>query len=211
MRPARKARRVAVRGYTLVEVLVALAVLAVGITGILALQNASIIANRRGQEMTLATNLARRWMERLRTDALTWNRPSLRQSGSDLAGDTAYLCTIVGCTVTGTPARVNQWFVPPTVGSAQPGFDNFGNDVPVTSTGLKYCTNVRLSWMANPDPARQGVLRAEVRIWWYREGAVRNMQYASCGLTAAALDSLGGDISNVAQVYVADAITGSPL
>lgn len=197
-------------GYTLLEVMVALSILAIGVTGILSMQNAAVMANRRAQEMTLATNIARRWQERLRVDALQWNRPTLRNRTSDLATDTQYLCALVGCS--GGTAAPGVWFVPTArAGSTESAaYDAFGNEVPVNSPAARYCVNLRLSWLVPENPVTQGLIRAEVRVWWYREGATRNSAYANCG-TPAGLAVLGSDTATVHQVYMTSAITGNPL
>jgi len=64
------------QGYTLIEVMASMAVLGTGLLGIIAMQGATVAANRRAQEITTATNLARRWQERLRRDTFQWNFPS---------------------------------------------------------------------------------------------------------------------------------------
>jgi hypothetical protein len=190
--------------------MVALSLLGIGITGILSMENAAILSNRRAQEMTIATNIARRWQERLRLDALLWNSPSSRSSISDLGSDTTYLCQLVGCA--GGSAAANQWIVPtPPMGSTEsPAVDAFGNEVPVGSSRAKYCVNVRYNWLRADTAARQGLMRAEVRVWWYREGATRNSTYENCG-SRAALATLGTDTGTLELVHVASVLTGNPL
>lgn len=197
-------------GFTLVEVMVALALLGIGITGILGMENAAIFSNRRAQEMTLATNIARRWQERLREDALMWNSPSARTGISDLGTDTSYVCQLVGCA--GGSASPNQWLVPtPPAGSTDSAaFDAFGNEVAIGSSATRYCVNTRFNWLRADSAARQGMIRAEVRVWWYREGATRVSGYANCG-NRAALSALGTDTATLDFVYLASALTGNPL
>lgn len=198
-------------GYTLVEVMVAISVLAIGVTGILSMENAAVLANRRAHEITMATAIARRWQEILRTDALTWNRPSNRAGGSDLGSDTSYLCNVVGCG--GGAARLDSWFVPAVTPNVAPGYDHFGNatSIAVPQT-LKYCVNLRLNWIRQPslNPPDQGVIRAEVRVWWYREGVNYEPMYANCG-TGGALDAIGRDINRIHAVYEVASIWGMPL
>lgn len=197
-------------GYTLVEVMVALSLLGIGVTGILSMENAAILANRRAQEMTLATNIARRWQERLREDALMWNAPSNRTTISDLGTDTTYLCQLVGCA--GGSASANQWLVPapPAASTESAAHDAFGNEVALGSTAARYCVNVRYNWLRADAAARQGMIRTEVRVWWYREGAARQTGYASCG-NRASLATMGTDTANLEFVYLVSALTGNPL
>jgi prepilin-type N-terminal cleavage/methylation domain-containing protein len=202
--------RASSRGYTLVEVMVALAILGVGIMGILSMENAAITSNHRAQEMTIATNIARRWQERLWADALLWNSPSSRTGISDLGTDTQYLCPVVGCA--GGAAQSLQWLVPtPAAGSLDSAaYDAFGNEVPLGSPQTYFCVNTRISWLRADTSARMGLVRAEVRVWWYREGATRNPSYASCG-TGGALQTMGTDIAHLQFVYAASSLTGNPL
>ena len=204
-----RTRRANHRGYTLIEVLMALAVLGTGVTGIVSMMNGAIYSNRRAHEMTMATQLARRWQERLRTDALLWNSPSNRSVVSDLGRDTAYLCRVVGCA--GGAASVNQWFVPtaPAGRTETAAFDAFGNDVPLGATTVRYCTNLRLNWLRAETASRQGLIRAEIRVWWFREGATHLPEYDSCG-QAGGLLTLGQDIQRLDFVYAATAVMGNP-
>ncbi len=197
-------------GYTLVEVMVALSLLGIGITGILSMENAAILSNRRAQELTIATNIARRWQERLHTDALAWNSPSNRTSISDLGADTTYLCRLVGCS--GGSAAANAWLVPvgPMGSTDSAAFDAFGNEIALGSSATKYCVNVRYNWLRSESVSRQGMMRAEVRVWWYREGAGRNAAYDRCG-TSGALSTLGTDVTNLELVHTVSVITGNPL
>jgi len=117
-------------GYTLIEVVAAMAVLGAGILGILAMQGAAVNANLRAHEITTATNLARLWQERLRRDSYQWNHPSVDSPASNLA-NTWYLRPLATSTTT-------NWVIPtqPT-GLSSPlesaAFDYWGRDVATTS------------------------------------------------------------------------------
>jgi type IV pilus assembly protein PilV len=150
------------RGYTVVEVIIALTMLAIGTSGIIAMQKVTAVANRDARNLVLANQIARTWIERLRADALQWNHPSPTNAISDL-GDTRWL------------KNVNStWFRPSADNPKMtPTADAFGNDVPDTELekGI-YCTNVRLTWLYGPPPnvAPPYLLRAEVRVYWLRDG-----------------------------------------
>lgn len=185
------------RGYTLVEVLAAMAVLGAGLLGIIAMQGATVSANQRAQEITMATNLARRWQDRLRRDAIQWNSPSQTNPISNL-GDTWYLRAMLTSANTG-------WFIPQSPGMITPveygAFDYFGRDVEPTSANVYYCTHARLTRLI-PDQ----LIRAEVRVWWYRQGGVRPVAYANCG-SGGAISTMGQDTTNVRWVYVTQTLT----
>jgi type IV pilus modification protein PilV len=192
----RGARRHAEGGYTLIEVLASMAVLGTGLLGIIALQGAAVTANQRAQELTTATNIARRWQERLRRDAVQWTTPS-QESPTTNIGNSWYLRPLA--TATGT-----TWTLPTqpsglTAALESAAFDYWGNDVATDSPNAYFCTHLRLTQLIANE-----LVRAEVRVWWFRQGGVRPTEYANCG--AAALNTMGSDTTNVRWVYVTQAI-----
>lgn len=184
-------------GYTMVEVLAAMAVLGTGILGIIGMQTAAVGANQRAQEVTMATNLARRWQDRLRRDSYQWTQPSQSNPTSNIA-NTWYLSALGAMTTTG-------WYVPaspPSSAAALPetaAFDYFGNDVPTADFRAYYCTRVRLTTLIQNQ-----LLRAEVRVWWYRRGGVRPSEYANCG--ASNPSRLDNDTTDVRSVFVSQTL-----
>ncbi|MEZ4392024.1 MAG: prepilin-type N-terminal cleavage/methylation domain-containing protein [Polyangiales bacterium] len=183
-------------GYTLIEVLASMAVLGTGLLGIIALQGAAVTANQRAQELTTATNVARRWQERLRRDAMQWTSPSQENPTSNI-GNTWYLRPLATATST-------NWVLPEppsgVVASLESTASDFwGNDVAANSPDAYFCTHVRLTQLIANE-----LVRAEVRVWWYRHGGVRPAEYAGCG--AAALNTMGVDTTNVHWVHLSQAI-----
>lgn len=154
------------RGYTVIEVMIALTVLAIGTSGVIAMQKVTTTANRDARSLAVATQIARTWVERLRVDALAWNQPSPAfPGGDDRASDTKWLANVD-----------TGWFRPQSA-TEWPSFDAFGNDVPdglTAANSAVYCTHVRLGWLYGPPslttPAPY-LIRAEVRVFWRREGS----------------------------------------
>lgn len=153
------------RGYTAIEVLLSMTLLAIGASGVIAMQRAAVQGNVDAREMDMAQSIARQWMERLKRDATLWT-PSIIPAVPPTNLSRAIL---VNENLTGT------WFVPkarltavaPQNDVESPGFDTLGRDVTAldyTGTGLRYCTNVRLT----PVTTDQTMLRAEVRVFWPR-------------------------------------------
>ncbi len=148
-RRLRKKNRPGQQGYTLIEVMMAVAIMTVGSVGILSLHQATTRGNRMAREMTTAVDVSRVMIERAHRDALLWNT----------SGD-----------VTGTEILINvatsglgDWVIPSTtIGSN--GFDYQGNDT-ATVANMYYCTNVRVSWLIGQDAAR-----VDTRVWWRRSG-----------------------------------------
>jgi type IV pilus assembly protein PilV len=148
-------------GYTVIEVMIALTLLAVGTSGIIAMQKVTAIANRDAKTLVIATQVGRTWLERLRADATQWNHPSGFSTASDLS-DTRWLKTVNGV-----------WFRPTDDLAGSPTADALGNDVRDTdlANGV-FCTNVRLAWLYGPPPdvPPPYLMRAEVRVYWLRDG-----------------------------------------
>lgn len=149
-------------GYTVIEVMIALTILAIGTTGIIAMQKVTTVANRDAKNLVIASQVARTWIERLRSDAVQWNHPSSLNPLSDL-GETKWLNNVNG-----------TWFRPVDDTLGSPSADALGNDVREANLGQEaFCTNVRLTWLYGPPvtvPAPY-LMRAEVRVYWLRDGA----------------------------------------
>ncbi|WP_437736218.1 type IV pilus modification PilV family protein [Sorangium sp. So ce1335] len=166
---AARARRPASRGYTLIEVMAALGVLAIGATGVLALQKATLISNTNARNIAIANNIAMTWAERLRVDALQWNDPG---GVPDRDSDTDWLHLM---TTAPYPAKVTPTLID-RLGA--PSADVFGTDIYAGDSGPNppqpaFCTHVRFSQFTD---AATGVrrwptlIRAEIRVVWERSG-----------------------------------------
>ncbi|MCC7535826.1 MAG: prepilin-type N-terminal cleavage/methylation domain-containing protein [Deltaproteobacteria bacterium] len=224
---ARLRNRVAVAGYTMVEVMMAVAVLAVGLLGVAAMQTGTVGGNIQAQETTMATSLARLWIERLRRDGASWVVPGVPGAGAipGQINGTRYLQLV---------AAAPAWAVPPN-GAALTGagtdpytrhtvetaaFDHFGRDVLTTHADRRYCTQVRVAWVY-PGTA----VRADVRVFWHKRLRAENAGDVSparvaCN-TAAANAALNVASSNAAgrgqmmrhlsAVYLSTVIRYTPL
>lgn len=189
----RRARRKS--GYTLIEVMMALGVLAAGSVAIMAMLQASTRGNMEAREMTTANQIAQRWVERLRRDSLSWTQGA---QGADptLLARTAYLQQVTA------PGTACAWMTPelPAGSTELTSFDYYGND---SADSLYYCTNVRLEWIY-PGQA----MRADVRVWWRRRSSTDGPNLANC---AAGVDpeSLTSDDA-VRMVYTSTVLRYSP-
>jgi type IV pilus assembly protein PilV len=185
------------RGYTVIEVMIALTLLAIGTMGIIAMQKVTAIANRDAKNLVVANQVARTWLERLRTDAVQWNHPSVDRATSDL-GDTKWLSQVDG-----------QWFRPADDAMGSPTADALGNDVRDAdlSPGV-FCTNVRLAWLYGPPPGTPPpyLIRAEVRTYWLRDGGGGTVNGKGICDPSADLNQVTTALENYHFVYVASAI-----
>ena len=147
------------RAYTVVEVVMALAVLSIGATGIVAMQKATLIGNVNARNLATANQIASTWLERLRADGLRWRLP---QSGIETLNQTTYLQN-VGNDFPNIAAPEGEWFVPPTDNQLNifPGSNVVGDDE--TNPGAEaFCTNIRLTQLL------PNLIRADVRVYWLR-------------------------------------------
>jgi len=155
------------RGYSAIEVMVAMSLLAVASTGIFALQKVTITGNSRAKNLSVASQIGRTWLERLRADGASWNYPA--------PAHTNVVCTSAakeGC-ISGTTwlrniSTPNVWFKPAdVVGRGGAAFDAQGRDVTESAgaAATAYCSHVRLNWMYPNE-----LLRAEVRVFWLKDG-----------------------------------------
>ena len=153
------------RGYTVMEVMMSLAILGVGASGVVAVQKATLLANTSAKNLATANFIAESWMERLRVDALQWNEPG---GVPDLA-DTQWLRLASDTPLWLMPATV----LPAGAGDADvTGADNFATDPGPPFAVSAFCTHLRLTQF-NPAtlPAFRKLIRAEVRVIWARAGA----------------------------------------
>ncbi|KYF66897.1 hypothetical protein BE11_08155 [Sorangium cellulosum] len=162
---AARTGRPARRGYTLIEVMAALGVLAIGATGVLALQKATLISNTNARNIAIANNIAMTWAERLRVDALQWNDPN-RVPDRDSDTDWLSLMTTAPFPEKRTPTLI------PALGA--PSADVFGTDIYTGDTSQPaFCTHVRFSQFTDvTSGARRWatLIRAEIRVIWERSG-----------------------------------------
>lgn len=145
------------QGSTVVEVLMAITILAIGASGVVSLQKVTAQSNRNSRSLAVANEVARTWMERLRADSMLWNHPSPSNPNDDLATDTTWLKNVVD-----PDPDESAWFRP--VGTDTCGIhDLFGLDGACTGTEEgPFCVNLRLSWVRED----RKMIRAEARVYW---------------------------------------------
>jgi hypothetical protein len=169
----------AARGYTVVEVLSAMTLFAIGAAGVISMQRVTIMGGDDARRMDIATNLAHEWTARLQRDASFWTRPNANDQTTNYT-DTLWLQNLPLSTTTSQTA----WLTP-SVSGGVPGrsgsFDIFGQDRPADSNDHIFCAQYRLAWITPPGtapPFRVGAsMRAEVRVFWAR---LDNPIIASC-------------------------------
>lgn len=164
------------RGYTIVELMMALTVFTIGVTGIISMQKVTVVSNQHAKNLAIATRLAQAWLDQLAADATAWTAPSPLNSVSNLE-NTVWLDKVT--------TNASDWLRPAHDVSRDfgPGFDALGNVVNADAAGelplVRFCTHIRLSWLYPDSPVAaggvepirgNGLIRAEVRVFWLRDG-----------------------------------------
>lgn len=184
-------RRSRSRGYTAIEVLVALTLFAVGTAGVLSLQRAAIVGSSDARRNDVAASIGSEWMERLRKDALAWTLPSAADpsAASNLGTATRILSANpipLGPVGTPTTGADTPWITAPIPGNAlalgesgSPAYDLVGRGLTTADMGganpeqPRYCVQYRVQWLVPETPPPQlapPLLRAEVRVLYLVSG-----------------------------------------
>ncbi len=144
--PRQLPRRHSRRGYTAIEVLLAMVVMAIGAAGVMSMQRGSVVGDLESRRLDVATSIARTWIERLRRDGSAWTGPNAYSINSNL-------------TLASFGANVNStWYQPPIpltyagVGSPASGpdglspmFDAMGRDLILSdAANAVYCVLVKV-------------------------------------------------------------------
>jgi type IV pilus assembly protein PilV len=179
------------RGYTVVELMMSLAVFATGVTGVIAMERATITSNQQARNLALANGIAQAWLSQLAADATLWTR----------TGDvtrTTWLTTITSAN--------DLWQLPAYNATLQfgPQFDGFG--APVAANGV-FCAQIRLTWLYGDKSAQQtsglagnGVIRTEVRVFWPRDPTYVVANACQNG-TKATVDAVTAALGNGSALY----------
>ena len=198
-----RTRRLRARlAYTVIEVMMAMAVLSIGATGVIAMQKAALLGNVRARDLATATTLASSWLERLRIDGLLWRE---NQNGINTLPATTWLEVV-------TTPDASTWIVPALAFNYQNGADLHGYDATLASGQRGFCVNLRLTQLLPT------LIRAEVRVYWLRThnqaktGGGSGMFGAGASLcddSAALLQNLSSDqaLGRYHFVYMTSAIS----
>ncbi len=146
------------RGYTAVEVMLAITVLLISTAGVMAMQTASIQGNLDARKLDVANSVARTWLDRLATDASYWT------SGTNPVMQQTLLLTTLAPQ---TPGQGTFQVTPLTVAGVNwsPAFDIFGRDVAVGSASTVFCTHIEVDTLAS-DTLGPTLVRATVMVFW---------------------------------------------
>ncbi|HEY4014371.1 MAG TPA: prepilin-type N-terminal cleavage/methylation domain-containing protein [Polyangiaceae bacterium] len=192
---ARRRRR---RGYTAVEVLIAMTVMSIGAAAVISMQRASVMGNLDARKSDIANTIARTWVERLQRDAMQWTQPGpANPTGNNLAN----ALVLSDALTQGNWIQPNEYLA--TWGWSA-GFDILGRDIPTSDalSGAIFCTNVRLTWLTTA----QDLIHADVRVVWARGIATTTAAQGPCTLVASA----NPDTTRFQAIYLTTALRGNP-
>jgi type IV pilus assembly protein PilV len=164
---ARVLRRAALRGYTIVELVMSLSVLAIGASGVIAMQKVTISSNRHAKEMALASRVAEGWADQLALDGSIW---TINKAGNDTIASTAWLNLA-------NPAQTVDWFGPAydPIRNYGAAFGALGNpiDPGLRPDLIRFCAQLRFAYLHSPTlpTPGHGVIRAQIRVFWQAEDA----------------------------------------
>jgi prepilin-type N-terminal cleavage/methylation domain-containing protein len=170
---SRHHRRSALRGYTLVELMMAIAVFGIGVSGIIALQKVAAAANEHSKALSVATNVAQAWIDALKADS------SLYVYGAVVPPATVQLVGQIN-------SNNATWFRPTWKSDKMigAGFDGLGNPIDEGNGGdpanAQFCVHLRLTNLYANSPG-MNVIRTEVRVFWPRADATLPAAFCTSG------------------------------
>lgn len=189
------------KGFTAIEVMLALTVFTIGATGVISMQRTAIKANLDARRQDQANALAREWMDRLRRDSAMWTLPNTANPSSNI--DKALL---LNNTVDGT------WHLPARAGDIEvsAAADVLGvdqADYSPANPSVLFCTHIRLTSLVTDE-----LIKAEVRVFWTR-GVDTTPAAGFCidSLTAIGDPPTAANAANYHFVYAVSAIRRNPL
>ncbi len=151
------------RGYTVVELMMALTVMTIGLGGIIAMQKTTVASNMNAKNVALATHIAQGFLDELAAESRAWTQ-------ADNFANTEWLGNV------GAQGTAPVWFAPTYEATRKlgQGFDALGNPVldAALAADAKFCVHLRLTWLSSQTSGKQGsgLIRTEARVYWRREG-----------------------------------------
>jgi hypothetical protein len=181
------------RGYTVVELMMALGVFAIGVSGIIAMQKVAAASNQHSRALSLATNIAQAWQDQLSADSSLFNQTY------GLAR-TRWLVQLNGA------GNQFGWFRPTYDQNLGIGaeFDELGRPIDETAASPpspQFCVHLRLTRLY-PTPGIE-VIRTEVRVIWPRTQGTISPSFCD---TTTDVPTLAANTNNYHFLYQVSAV-----
>jgi hypothetical protein len=200
-------RRTVARAYTIVELMMSLSVLAIGVTGVIAMQKVTVSSNRNARDLAVATRIAEAWADQLATDGSVW---TIDASGASTRPSTSWLKLA-------DPTQTVDWFIPAYDGARGfgPAFGPLGAPLdPSTAPQLAhFCAHLRFAFLHSETTptAGNGAIRAQVRVFWRRDDTAEDLPASTygnlCSVDASVFDN---NIGAFQVVYLTTAVRQTP-
>ena len=149
------------RGYTIVELMMSLAVLAIGVSGIISMQKVTLASNQHAKNLAIATHIGQAWLDALAGEAGQWVQ------GGNFT-NTTWLSNVASA----------DWFRPGWDNERELGaaFNALGTPISddAADAHAQFCVDLKLQWLHSDTVPETGggLIRAQVRVFWRREGVV---------------------------------------
>ena len=199
----RAAANLGARGFTAVEVLIAMTIMVIGAAAIMSMQKASVLGNLDARKTDIANSIARTWVERLQRDSMQWTLPS----SLDRAGDTFYRATLL---FNHSADFDKNWFWPSDyLDGNSYGFDILGRDLAAGdiaadatkgTAGAQFCVEVFVTTLVAKE-----LFRVQLRVVW-----PRGIGSAPAGFCTKILGA-SPDMTLYHAIYVTTAIKENPV
>lgn len=204
---AKRLSRSALRAYTVIELVMSLSVLAIGATGVIAMQKVAVSSNRHAKDMSLASRIAEAWADQLAQDGSIW---TLTNAGASTLSNTAWLNLA-------NPSQTVDWFVPTynTLRAFGPGFSALGAplDPNRNASIIRFCTHLRFAYLhsATKPNVGSGVIRAQIRVFWPAEDSTVGLPTpARTNLCAVDNATLSANIGAFHVIYLTTSVAQAP-
>jgi type IV pilus assembly protein PilV len=195
------------RGYTIIELVMSLSVLAIGASGIISMQKVAVSSNRHAKDLSVATRIAEAWADQLTIDGALW---TITTSGASTRDKTTWLRLA-------DPTQTVDWLIPgyDAKRSFGPAFGPLGAPLdPGTSAALAhFCAHLRFAFLHSDTApsAGNGVIRAQIRVFWQAEDSTVGLPSSANGnLCAVDNATLTSNIGAFHVVYLTTAVRQSP-
>ena len=189
------------KGFTLIEAMVALFVVGVALVGLAVIAGGTVRGNVISHDYTVATTLAQMYLDEIRREALHWNNTGIADFNEPdaqrlmpllLPAATGDMPEFVEATsvLYGNPQAYTM-----TLRRVPPMFSGDPN-----SAQARFCVHYRISWIIQYE-----IMRAEVRVLWYKPTLARTNIYANCG-AGGNEETMAQDRENINMVSMAQLI-----
>lgn len=191
------------------EVLVSLGIMTIGSMALIGMQQQTTRANVRARDMTVGMQIAQNVIERLKLEALAWNRVTANPTTDDLQNSPLLAVISPTAAFRNIPPRPSAL----STRVLSNAFDNFGDDVVLTGASpaqlasVRFCASYRLGWIFDNFRA----MRADVRVWWTKEVPTRAIltDFPLCDDDNVKLNPGGEHYDNYHVVYLSTVLRPS--